>query len=167
MKKIAILVLIFVLITTLILVSGCGSTTTLIQGNPNNPGNVVSTHTPILVPESQNLVNGAITVKANGSYYQQFTVTSSMRNPVVSGSFKASGGSGNDIIVYIFDSINYTNWSNGHQSSAFYNSGQVTVQNINTSLAPGSYYLVFDNTFSTLTSKVVTTTINLNYDVMQ
>lgn len=152
MKKVCILSLIGILAAIMILASGCASTTT---------------HTPVLVPQSQNLVNGAITVKADGYYDVSFTVTSSMENPIVSGSFTASGGSGNDIIAYIFDSIDYTNWSNNHQSSAFYNSGQVTTQNISTSLAPGSYYLVFDNTFSTFTSKVVNTTVNLNYDTLQ
>jgi len=94
-------------------------------------------------------------------------VTSSMENAVVSGSFTASGGSGNDIIAYIFDSIDYTNWSNGHQSTNFYSSGQVTTQNISTSLAPGSYYLVFSNTFSALTPKVVNTTVNLTWSELR
>ena len=114
--------------------------------------------------QTSNLVNGTITVNS-GSYYDvSFTVTSAMTNPTVIGSFQASGGSGNDIIALVLDSISFTNWSNGHQVSPLYNSGQLTTANINASITgTGTYYLVFSNQFSTFTSKQVSTSVNLQW----
>jgi hypothetical protein len=114
--------------------------------------------------QTSNLVNGTITVNA-GSYYDvSFTVTSGMTNPTVTGSFTASGGSGNDVIALVLDSLSFTNWSNGHQVSALYSSGQLTTANINASITtPGTYYLVFSNEFSTFSSKQVSTSVNLQW----
>src|ERR1035437_6271838 len=114
--------------------------------------------------KTSNLVNGAITVKA-GSYYEvPFTITNAMTNSSVQGSFNASGGSGNDIIVLVFDDTSFFNWVNGHQATPIYNSGQLTTSNINASITtPGTYHLVFSNMFSLVTSKQVTTSVNLQY----
>ena len=102
-----------------------------------NTYQTVSTPTPtrVLVHQASNLVNGTITVKAGTWYATSFTVINQL-NVRVSGSFRASGGSGNDIVALILDDIAYTNWSNGHQVSAIYNSGQLTVANINVSISP-------------------------------
>jgi hypothetical protein len=87
-----------------------------------------------------------------------------MTNPRVKGSFTASGGSGNDIETFIFDDMAYTNWVNGHQVNTFYNSGRITVANIDASITtPGKYHLVFNNGFSIFTSKHVSTTVNLEW----
>jgi len=113
---------------------------------------------------SSNLVNGIIAVDPGGWYRVRFSVTSSMRGAAVVGSFTASGGSGNDIETYIFDDMAYTSWINGHSVYALYNSGRITVAEINTPITtPGQYYLVFSNTFSTFSSKKVTTTVNLQW----
>jgi hypothetical protein len=136
----------------LALVVGCGPSTV-----PRQPGQV-------LVLQTQNLVNGMITVPAGTYYAQPFSVTSRMQSVKVSGSFHASGGSGNDIETYILDDMAYTNWASGHQVNTFYNSGCVTVANIDAPLAtPGTYYLVFNNRFSTFASKQVSTTVNLEW----
>jgi hypothetical protein len=100
--------------------------------------------------QNYNLVNGVITVSA-GSYYNiSFTVTSAMTNPSLTGSFTASGGSGNDIIALMLDDTSLTNWVNGHQVNTFYNSGQLTTSNINVSITtPGTYHLIFSNKLPT------------------
>lgn len=165
MKRFVILGFACILVSTLVLASGCTNTASATTNSTNQSNIITTTPTSKLVPGSQNLVNGAITINANGYYDQLFTITNGMENTVLSGSFTASGGSGNDVIVYIFNSTNFTNWTNGQQSANFYNSGQVTTQNINVSLESGLYYLVFDNTFSTSTTKVVNATINLNYNL--
>jgi hypothetical protein len=114
--------------------------------------------------KSSNLVNGAITVKAGSYYNVTFSITSAMANSKVIGSFTASGGSGNDIIALVIDDMSYTNWINGHQVSTLYNSGQLTTANVNVSITtPGTYHLVFSNTFSTFTSKQVSTSVNLQW----
>jgi hypothetical protein len=125
--------------------------------------------TPVLVPQSANLVNAIITVDA-GSYYSiNFYVdTNKMHNVAVSGSFTASGGSGNDIVVLILDDIAFTNWVNGHSVMALYNSGQITTDRINVPItASGRYYLVFSNRFSIISTKKVSTMIDLQWSELQ
>lgn len=121
-----------------------------------------------LVPQQRtiNIVNGLITVQARGYQAYPFAVPTGATNIRVSGTFTASGGSGNDIIVVIMDETAFTNWKNGHQVSTFYNSGQLTTSSISASvLAGGTYYLVYANTFSTLSSKNVQTTVDLTYTI--
>lgn len=116
-------------------------------------------------PHTQNVVNATITVQPGSWDYYTVTTTSSMSSPSLSGSFTASGGSGNDIYVYVMDATDYVNWSNGHQVTPLYNSGKVTTANFNVSLgSSGTYYLVYDNTFSTFSSKNVATDVNLEYE---
>jgi len=62
------------------------------------------------------------------------------------------------------DETNFINWKNGHQSTAYYNSGQLTTGTISASLpSSGAYDLVYSNAFSTFSSKNVQTTVNLYY----
>jgi hypothetical protein len=119
-----------------------------------------------ILPQQQtmNIVNGMITVNAGNYESYQFTIPSGASGASVSGSFTASGGSGNDIIVLIMDSTDFVNWQNGHSASAYYNSGQETTGTISASLPAGAtYYLVYSNTFSTFSSKNVQTSVNLDY----
>jgi hypothetical protein len=111
-----------------------------------------------------NIVNATITVSAGTHDAYQVNISSSMSNPRITGSFTASGGSGNDIIVYVMDNTNYVNWANGHQANCYYNSGQVTTGSFNVNLTTaGTYYVVYDNSFSTISKKVVTTRADLYY----
>jgi ribosomal protein S27AE len=121
--------------------------------------NTVSTST-----HSTNLVNALVTVPAAQYEYYQFVVPSGATAVTVSGSFTASGGTGNDIEVLVFDQTNYVNWENGHAASAYYDSGQVTTGTISVNLpGAGTYYLVYNNSFSATSSKNVQTTVNLTY----
>jgi len=117
---------------------------------------------PVL--RTSNLVNGTITVSSGSYYNATFSVIGAMTSCTLTGSFTASGGSGNDIIAVVLDDMAFTNWVNGHQVSTLYNSGQITTSNINVSIStPGTYHLVFSNKFSTFTSKQVSTSVNLNW----
>lgn len=119
-----------------------------------------------VIPQQQtvNIVNGLITVNADSYESYQFSVPSGASSVSVSGSFTASGGSGNDIVVLVMDSTNFVNWQNGHSASTYYNSGQVTTGTISASLPAGAtYYLVYSNTFSIFSSKTVQTTVDLVY----
>ena len=112
-----------------------------------------------------NIVNATITVYAGQYNHYQVDVTSTMDNPRLIGSFTASGGSGNDIKVYVMDNTNYVNWSNGHSSTAYYSSGQTTTGSFNVSFtSSGTYYVVYDNSFSVVSDKQVTTNVNLKYE---
>ena len=113
---------------------------------------------------TSNIVNGIITVSANDHKTYRVTITSLMQGTHITGSFNAAGGSGNDIIVYVMDNTNYVNWTNGHQANCYYNSGQVTTGSFNVYLTTaGTYYVVYDNSFSTISKKVVTTRADLYY----
>jgi len=89
--------------------------------------------------------------------YTQFSSTGSH----VSGRFQAQGGSGNDIQVFIFDADGFENWKNHHSASTYYNSGKVTVGTIDAQLGPGTYFLVFDNNFSLVSNKAISSDIKM------
>jgi hypothetical protein len=116
------------------------------------------------VPVNQKIATGQIVVKANGYVQYRLTITPEMVEPTVTGSFNASGGTGNDIQAVIADETNYTNWINGHQAQVFWGTqGKQTTGNFEVKLAPGMYYLVFGNRFSAFTEKQVFLEVNLNF----
>ena len=78
--------------------------------------------------------------------------------------FRASGGGGNDVEVFILDADGYENWQNNHTVRTYYNSGRITVGKIRARLSEGEYYLVFSNTFSTLTPKAVEAEVYLVWE---
>jgi hypothetical protein len=122
----------------------------------------VFTPTSLTTQRSANIVNGLITVQPSQYNYYPLTIPAGASSVVVSGSFTASGGSGNDIEVLVMDQTNYVNWSNSHQANAYYDSGQVTTGTISANLpGGGTYYLVYSNAFSSVSSKNVQTTANL------
>jgi hypothetical protein len=113
---------------------------------------------------SLTIVNGTFSVGALTYSSQEFSVPSGASSASVSGSFTASGGSGNDIEVYIMDSTAYINWQNGHSVSIIYDSGRLTTANFNIPLAAGTtYYIVYSNQFSILSSKNVYSAVRLTY----
>lgn len=116
-------------------------------------------------PQTSNLINGNIVVTPGDYYDIPFLVdTNEMRNIRVVGSFEASGGSGNDIIALILDDIAFANWINEHQVTSLYNSGKITAADIDVSITiSGKYHLVFHNLFSIISSKNVTTRVDLNW----
>jgi hypothetical protein len=127
----------------------------------SNPAPVPKTR---YVPASQKIATGQIVVKANGYVQYRITITPEMVDPTVTGSFNASGGSGNDIQAVIADESNYTNWINGHQAQTFWGTqGKQTTGNIEATLQPGMYYLAFSNKFSAFTDKQVFLEVDLNY----
>jgi hypothetical protein len=76
----------------------------------------------------------------------------------VAARFRARGGRGNDIEVFILDEDGFENWRNGHRAPTYYNSGRATVGRFNVRLGPGKYYLVMSNKFSSVSNKVVNLT---------
>jgi|WetSurMetagenome_2_1015567.scaffolds.fasta_scaffold50446_4 hypothetical protein len=119
---------------------------------------------PTIQAHSQSIVHDIVTVKAGGYHYYTVTVASGMQDARITGRFTASGGSGNDIIVLVLDSDGFTNWSNNHEVPAYYSSGKVTTGSLDVLLhAPGTYYLVLSNTFSTVTTKDVRANMDFDY----
>ncbi len=108
---------------------------------------------------------GALTVPASNGVHFTLSVPAGGTNVRVKGHFTATGGSGNDIEVYLLSEDQFTNWHNGHPTPTFYSSGRVTVGDLDVTLPndAGTYYLVFANQFSLLTPKAVEENIVLSY----
>lgn len=115
-------------------------------------------------PYTDNVVNGTITVPPGTYTRYSVYVSDAMESPRLRGNFTASGGSGNDIRVYVMDAMNFVNWSNGHSATSLYSSGQTTTGAFNVELTEaGTYYVIYDNTFSVISSKRVTTRVDFDY----
>lgn len=114
--------------------------------------------------EAQRLVTGSNTVQALHIYGLRFTVAPEMKNAMVTGSFRAAGGMGNDLKALITNEAGYLNYANNHNVKAFYQSGKVTADNLNVRLDPGTYVLIFDNSFSLFSEKTYEANIQLEYD---
>jgi hypothetical protein len=116
-------------------------------------------------PRSQPITNTAFTVNAAAYSYFAFSVPENTTNVFVDGHFAATGGSGNDIEVYILNADEFVNFQNHHQTQTFYNSQRATQNSINAVLpsGAGAYYLVFNNGFSLLTPKAVQASAVLHY----
>lgn len=128
------------------------------SANSNPGGGIIPTE------HKQNIVNGLISVDANGYNFYSFSAPSGSYNAKVEGRFEASGGSGNDVRVAILDANGFTNYKNNHEASGYYSTGQQTVGDINVNIPSGeTLYLVYDNTFSAFSDKNVRTTVDLIY----
>jgi hypothetical protein len=116
-------------------------------------------------PHSIPIGNGAVVVAAHSVSWYPLFVPPGATTVSVTGRFTATGGVGNDIFVYVLDQDGLTNFNNGHQAPAYYNSGKLTTASIGAVLPtrPATYYLVFDNRFSALTPKAVQFNAALNY----
>lgn len=124
---------------------------------------------PVIVPL---LDSEKSSVVEPGQYLSvKFTVVQRSKNVRIDGRFQASGGSGNDVEVFIVDENGLLNYQNGHSANTYYNSGKVTAGTLNVELpttedatAPVTYYLILSNSFSVLSNKVVNGNITLHYD---
>lgn len=112
---------------------------------------------------ADDLVPSAFTLGAREFKAFKFTVSPMMTSVRVVGKFSASGGTGNDVEVFITDEDGLINFKNHHGFSGWYNSHKVTVADINVPLSNGDYYLVFSNSFSLMSNKAVQADIKLNW----
>jgi hypothetical protein len=76
---------------------------------------------------------------------------------VVTGRIVGISGGGKDFEALLTDDDNFQNWSAGHQSRVYWQSGRVVVVNIQNAVVtgPGTFHLVLSNVFSAVTSKTV------------
>jgi hypothetical protein len=124
-----------------------------------------TSQTPLRRLHRVTIGTGSITVAAANSTYYTLPVPATATLVRVQGHYTATGGTGNDIEVYLLNQDQFTNWQNGHPTPTFYNGGRVTVGDIDATLPneEGTYYLVFNNKFSMLTPKAVQETITMTY----
>lgn len=113
-----------------------------------------------------NIVDGTIAVPAGHYHYYWNTVPAGGTSLSITGSFIASGGTTNDIEVLVMNQTSYESWINGYQVSTYFDSGRVSVGNIYAPLpSSGTYYLIYDNSFSTTYGKSVQTNAMLHFRV--
>ncbi|MGA9472149.1 MAG: zinc-ribbon domain-containing protein [Terriglobales bacterium] len=131
---------------------------------PNMPEQVVRQITA--EHHAVNIGKGALSVAAMHYSFYPLPVPPGARNVKVQGHFEATGGMGNDIEVFLLNDDEFTNWKNRHSTPTYYNSGKVTVGDVQAVLpdGAGTFYLVFNNNFSMVTAKAVEFTGFLAYD---
>jgi hypothetical protein len=131
--------------------------------NPNPAANPIDQLTK--QQRTVTLANPALAINALSFSYFKLDIPAGASSVSLHGNFTASGGLGNDIEVVLLSQNDFVNWQNGHEAMSFYNSGKVTVGNINVNLPAnaGTYYLVFNNKFSLLTQKVLRVDAALTY----
>ncbi len=91
-----------------------------------------------------NIGKGALSVAAMHYAFYTLSVPLGAHNVKVQGHFEATGGMGNDIEVFLSNDEQFTNWKNGHATPTYYNSGKMTVGDVQAVLPDGvgTYYLV-------------------------
>jgi hypothetical protein len=92
----------------------------------------------------------------------RISISDTMQNAKIVGTFNASGGFYNDIEVYVIDEVPPAASGNARLGRAFYHSGKVTSGTVDTILAPGEHHLVFSNLFSKF-DKSITTNITVQF----
>jgi len=123
---------------------------------------------PRYIPMTTSIASGQVVVRHGSAVNYQITITPEMRNAVVSGTFTAAGGEGNDIAAVLADESGYTNWINGHQAQVYWSTqGKETTGSFEVHLKPGTYYLALSNRFSAFTDKYVVLEATLKYQQLQ
>ena len=101
--------------------------------------------------QSQLLFYTPVQVPPGKQYRVSFTTLSSFRNARIAGNLQAQGGTGNDIRVLV-----------AKGQSVVFDSGRRRSVVLSVDFSePGQYALIFDNTFSLVSPKVVTGTVSL------
>jgi hypothetical protein len=125
----------------------------------SGPSSSIPTYTPPpSAPRTISLVSPAFTVAPGNFSYFPFRVTNAGAR--ITGWFRASGGR-NDIQVLIIPAIEFENFRNRNQYRYIYDSGWVTVAQINIVPAPGDYYVIFNNVPAIVSNKAITANISL------
>ena len=138
------------------------------SGSAHSPSGSPSTPSIRYVLVTQKIATGEVVVKARGYVQYRFQITPEMRDTRISGSFNASGGSGNDVEAVIAAESEYMNWINDHQARVFYGTqGRKTTDNFDVRLGLGTYYFAVSNRFSALSDKYVFLNVDLNYSKVE
>ena len=115
--------------------------------------------------QTEAIIPATLSVNPHSFSAYKFTVPASASNVVVSGEFKATGGSTNEVEVHVLADAAFAAWQSGYSTNTYYSSGRVSQGDINAVLPPGAgtYYVVFNNKFSPRMAKSVQADVNLRY----
>jgi hypothetical protein len=116
-------------------------------------------------PRSVPVSDHALTINQLGYSYVKIEVPQRASSVAIQGNFTASGGGGNTIEVFVFSESGYENWQKQQYADPFYSSGRVSMDTIQANLpsGKGTYYLVLNNKFSTLTPKTIRMDAKVTY----
>ena len=103
-------------------------------------------------PSSQTIANSVYKVPPGQFVDIPFTLSCTAS---VQGSFSAEAALGDNIIVYVMDDTQFSNYQNGATHTSYYYSGKVGSGTFNVTLSPSSYHIVLDNTYSSFSTKTV------------
>jgi hypothetical protein len=114
-------------------------------------------------PGSLTIVDAAaIDIRPSSYVSYPFSITDP-RTCALAGHVLGLAGGNKDIEVILFDEDGFTNWKNRNSTRTIFNPGKATATTISAHLpGPGSYVLVFSNTFSAVTPKTVQARAALN-----
>lgn len=107
------------------------------------------------------------TVEPRNYLIHRFSIDEKWRNARFQGRFRAEGGSGNDVMVWITDEDGLENFKNRHSFNIWYESGKTTIGKFDVQLAPGNYYLLISNTFSVFANKVVNMEMEISFEYLK
>ncbi len=126
--------------------------------------------------QTEAIIPATLSVSPHSFSAYKFTVPASASNVVVSGQFKATGGSpngrsttggatNNEVEVHVLADAAFATWQSGYSTNTYYSSGRVSQGEINAVLpaGAGTYYVVFNNKFSPRMAKSVQADVNLRY----
>jgi hypothetical protein len=110
-------------------------------------------------------IDTAFTVPKLSDKAYRFAIPAGAREATLQGHFTATGGSGNDIEVWVMNDDGFVNWQNRHAVTPIYNSGKATQGTLNVPLPSeaGTYYLIFNNRYSSISPKAVQDNVTLQY----
>ncbi len=149
----------FLLISVVFGLLSCGGSGTQPSTSP--------TSTVPLVSESTNVVTGMVVVPANGSRDLTFDIDgTTQQNIRLVGWIHASGGSQNEIEVFVANDADFQSWQQGRKVTPLYNSGRTTLADLDVRIPASTvrYHLVFNNVFSS-SLKYVQAQLDLEYYV--
>jgi hypothetical protein len=87
-----------------------------------------------------------------------------VEDPHLVGSYSASGGAGNDIVVMVGTPIDVQNALSGHPAQLLYQSAKLSAGTFDVPLpGPGPYAIAFTNRFSVVSAKLVNADLALAY----
>jgi hypothetical protein len=97
-------------------------------------------------PVRTQLVPSTFVVRPQDEYSRQFTLSRAGR---VTGDFQSD----TNIVVYLVNDKNFRLFSNGNGFNSFYRSEKISSGVIDVNLPPDTYYIIFSNNYSIISSK--------------
>jgi hypothetical protein len=120
---------------------------------------------PMEATFSKKLVSGQVNVRAGRDVRYWIEIdTSKMLDPAVTGWFRASGGSQNDIALVIATEYEFENLIHGHEARVLFATDSITTGEFHVSITQsGTYVLALNNRSSIFMPRIFTADIGLRY----